>query len=85
MAEAVRFDALPPDEMVAFLSEAHRHREFDPSDTTHEAEFARLAALWGCRKCDVRSPLEDVLVADGMPRCPHCGACGWQNVVPRAR
>lgn len=85
MVQAVRFDDLPPDGMVAFLSEAHQHSEFDPSDTTHGADYARLAAVWGCSKCGADCPLEEVLVADGVPRCPHCDASGWENVVPRGR
>jgi hypothetical protein len=82
MDDAIRFDDLPPDEMVAFLSEAHQHAEFDPTDTDKGSDFASLAPVWGCKGCGTEYPLEDVLVAHGEPKCPHCEASGWQYVVP---
>jgi hypothetical protein len=83
MHRPVRFDDLPPDGMVAFLSEAHRHSELDPSDSG-DPDFARLAPVWECKSCGTEYPLEDVLVADGEPRCPHCEASGWEFVIPRS-
>jgi hypothetical protein len=82
MDEAVRFDDLPPDEMVAFLSEAHQHGEFDPTATNSGTELVRLAPVWECKGCETEYPLEDVLVAQREPKCPHCEASGWQYVVP---
>ena len=82
MADAIRFDDLPPEDMVSFLSEAHRHSELDPKDTGAGPEFARLAPFWVCKGCGAEYPLEDVLVAEDQPVCPHCGASGWQFVIP---
>jgi hypothetical protein len=82
MDQPVKFDDLPPDEMVEFLSEAHRHSEFDPGDPG-DRDFARLAPLWECKGCGTEYPIEEVLVADGEPKCPHCEASGWEFVIPR--
>lgn len=83
VAAAVRFDDLPPEDMVVFLSEAKKHSEFDPTDSAHGPEFARLAPIWECKACGTEYPLEDVLVAGGTPECPHCEASGWEYVIPK--
>ena len=82
--EAVRFDDLSPDEMIAFLNTARQHAEVDP--TSHEAYsgYLDLAAVWGCKRCGSEHSLEDTLVVAGVPQCPKCGASGWSDVVPKA-
>ena len=85
MAGGVRFDDLAPEERVAFLDEARRHLELDPSSADLGAEWADLAPVWGCKWCGSEHPIDDMIVVKGEPRCPHCNAEGWQYVIPRAR
>jgi rubrerythrin len=83
--EAVRFDDLAPEEMIAFLDAARQHSEVDPSSREEYSGFLDLAAVWGCTKCESEHSLEDTFVAAGVPQCPKCGASGWENVVPKPR
>jgi hypothetical protein len=81
----VRFDDLAPDEMVVFLDEARRHLELDPSSADLGMTWADIAPVWGCNRCETEHPTDDIIVVKVEPRCPHCGAEGWQYVIPRAR
>ena len=82
-SEAVRFDDLAPDEMIAFLNAARQHSEVDPTSREADSGELDLAAVWGCSICGSEHTLEDTLVAAGMPQCPKCGASGWEDVVPK--
>jgi len=46
---AVRSTIYPPRTWSCFLSEAKKHSEFDPTDSAHGPEFARLAPIWECK------------------------------------
>ncbi len=84
--EAVRFDDLAPEEMIAFLDAARQHSEVDPPTSREEySGFVDLAAMWGCTKCGSEHSLEDTLVAAGVPQCPIWGAWGWDDVAPKPR
>jgi hypothetical protein len=84
VSEGVRFDDLAPSEMVAFLDEARRHWELDPSSADLGKQWADIAPMWSCNRCESEHPIDDIIVVKVEPRCPHCGAEGWQYVTPRA-
>jgi hypothetical protein len=85
VAGGVRFDDLAPDEMVAFLDEARKHLKLDPSTSQLGTEWADIAPVWGCKRCQSEHAIDETIVNKGEPRCPHCDAEGWQYVIPRAR
>ena len=83
--EAVRFDDLAPEEMIAFLDAARQHSEVDPTSREEYSGFVDLAAMWGCTKCGSEHSLEDTLVAAGVPQCPKLRGFGLGRRRPKAQ
>ena len=70
----VRFQDADPETRATFLAEAHRHVSTDP------------LGQWSCGACGAPFPLDDVLIEDDEPHCPHCEGqeAGWDTVRPLA-
>jgi rubrerythrin len=85
MGEAVRFDDIAPDDKVMFLNSAReKHPGVDLTGSAFETSSPQITLGWVCRNCGGGFAIDDVLVADGEPQCPTCGARGWEWVHPRA-
>jgi hypothetical protein len=74
MSDPIRFDDLPPDEKISFLTRARESFADDPPE---------IEPGWACTNCGQSFPIDIVLVAGGEPHCPNCGASGWDQVAPR--
>jgi hypothetical protein len=70
----VRFGDASADARVEFLKAARE--EFPNRKPT--------GVLWQCG-CGNSIDLEEVLIANGKPSCPYCGASGWESVFPPPR
>jgi hypothetical protein len=46
------------------------------------ADRKTVGVLWNCGLCGTSFELEDVLIADGTPKCPVNGESGWESVFP---
>jgi hypothetical protein len=85
MANSIRFENVGTDNQSAFLGEARsRHPEVDLKGPAFQLGISHWHVGWGCARCRWGFPLEDVLVADDEPECPHCGETGWFHVTPRS-
>jgi rubredoxin len=85
MATSIRFENLTPTGQSDFVDEARsRHPQVDPAGPAFTLSVTVWHPGWGCSRCGWGYPLEDVLVADGEPECPHCGETGWFHVQPRS-
>jgi hypothetical protein len=49
--------------MVAFLDEARRHSELDPSSAADLGrKWADIASVWSCNRCESEHPIDDIIV-----------------------
>lgn len=71
MSEPIRFGDLL--EKAEFLDEASR--QYPKVDVRREQ-------TWACGPEGVSFERDDLLIAAGEPRCPHCDATGWHDVRP---
>lgn len=82
MGDPIRFDDIPPDEKILFLNSARQHHPDVELTPVSDEPGSRTSSRWVCLQCGEGFPIDDVLVAEGEPRCPRCGASGWEVVHP---